>query len=130
MRGLLAAALIPSVLSVATPSAAAPPPRSEASTVTFRNEMPRRYRLERVRIAVDGASVEGPAAVMSPGAHVVSVAAEYRLNDPFPYMKDYLFQVRSAQRVESEPGRGVVARAVEVGGVTRPIEQRIRIFWR
>jgi hypothetical protein len=118
-----------------SPAAAQPYARTAPASVAFRNDLPGTYRLERVRILVDGAvRYEGPRparATIPPGAHLVSVIADYRMHDPLlSYAKDYTFRVQSAERVRAAPGRVFVARAVEVGGVTRPVGQRIHIVWR
>jgi hypothetical protein len=130
--------VVASALAAATsssPAAAQPYARPAPASVAFRNQLPGTYHLERVRILVDGAvRYEGqrpPAwTSITPGAHLVSVIADYRMHDPLlSYARDYTFRVQSAQRVRAAPGRVVVARAVEVGGVTRPVGQRIHIVW-
>jgi hypothetical protein len=121
------------VLGIAPQGAARAP--EAASIVAFRNALPGTYELRRVRLWIDGALVhEGSRpfdAPLSPGTHVVSIAAEYRMQDPLlPYVRGYAFQLRSAEHIRSEPNRVVVARALESGGVTTPIERRARISWR
>jgi hypothetical protein len=93
------------------------------------------YQLERVTLFVDGALRYDGArpfdAGVPPGEHVVSVVAEYRLRDPvFTYMSGYRVTLRAAERVSSDRPHAWVARAVEVGGVTTPIERRASIVWR
>jgi hypothetical protein len=131
------ALLVAFALAAATSSApAAAQPREAPATVAFRNELPKTFRLERVRILVDGTvRYDGrrptARALIPPGAHLVSISADYRGHDPvLSYTKDYEFRVHSAERVRATPGRVVVARAIQVGGVTRPIGQRILIVWR
>jgi hypothetical protein len=106
-----------------------------ASTVSFRNELPGTYELERVSFWVDGAlrydGARAPAVAVGPGDHVVSIAAQYRLRDPvFTYVSGYRIVLRSAERVSSDAPHAWVARAVEVGGVTTPVERRAGIVWR
>jgi hypothetical protein len=106
------------------------------TTVAFRNDLPGPYELRRVRLWVDGALLHegaGPFnASLAPGTHVVSIAAEYRMQDALlPYVRGYEVQLRSAERIRSDASnRVVVARALEWGGVTTPIERRARIAWR
>ena len=88
----------------AAPRAAAQPPQASAA-VAFRNELPGTYELRRVRLWVDGALVHegsGPFnASLLPGPHVVSIAAEYRMQDPLlPYVRGYAIQLRSAEPSE------------------------------
>ncbi len=102
--------------------------------MTFRNDVPKGYRLERVRITVDGVTrYDGRRAGTAPvaaGSHVIAVVADYRMHDPvLTYTRDFGFEVRAAERVKAWPGRVVLARAVEVGGVTRPAGQRVQILW-
>jgi hypothetical protein len=106
-----------------------------ASTVSFDNELPGTYELERVSLWVDGAlrfdGAAPPALAVESGNHVVSVAAQYRLRDPvFTYVNGYHVVLRSAERVSSAAPHAWVARAVEVGGVTTPVERRAGIVWR
>jgi hypothetical protein len=116
----------------AAPRAAAQAPQASAM-VAFRNELPGTYELRRVRLWVDGALVHegsGPFnASLSPGKHIVSIAAEYRMQDPLlPYVRGYAIQLRSAEHIQA--GHPVVVRAQEWGGVTTPIERRAHIAWR
>jgi hypothetical protein len=134
----LSAFVVASALAAATsssPAAAQPYARPAPATIAFRSDLPGTFHLERVRILVDGAvRYEGlrPARTsIAPGAHLISVIADYRMHDPLlSYARDYTFRVQSAHRVRAAPGGVVVARAVEVGGVTRPVGQRIHIVWR
>jgi hypothetical protein len=129
---LLSVALAGAAVIAATPATAQPRP---ATTVSFRNDLPGGYQLERVTLWVDGALRYDGArpfdAGMPPGEHVVSVVAEYRLRDPvFTYVNGYRVTLRSAERVSSDSPHAWVARAVEVGGVTTPVERRAGIVWR
>jgi hypothetical protein len=123
-------------LSAAELAWAQPRPAAAPTTVSFRNDLPPGgYELRRVRLWVDGElRYDGPGAFrlpVPPGEHVVSVAADYRMNDPiFTYVRSYGFAVQSAQRVDSAMPHAWVARAVEVGGVTTPVERRAAILWR
>jgi hypothetical protein len=117
----------------AAPRAAAQTTYAPA-TVSFRNDLPGTYELRRVRLWVDGALLRESSrpfdAPLAPGAHVVSIAAEYRMQDPLlPYVGGYALQLRSAEHIRSAPARAVVARALESGGVTTSIERRARITW-
>jgi hypothetical protein len=125
---------------IAAPAAAqptAPAVQAQPQTaVAFRNQLPGSFRLNRVRLWVDGAlryDAPRPGSVtLLPGQHVVAVSAEYRLSDPvFTYMSGYRVEVHSAERVSAPTAsRSVVARAVEAGGVTTPIGRRAQIVWR
>jgi hypothetical protein len=105
------------------------------TTVAFRNDLPSSYRLERVRLFVDGRlRYDSPTpfnAALAPGDHVVSVVADYRMHDPvLTYYGGYRVQLHSAERVRSASPHALVARAVERGGVTTPFERRAQIVWR
>ena len=126
-------------IALALALAGAPQALAQASqapaTVAFRNDLPGTYELRRVRLWVDGALLhEGSSpfdASLPPGAHVVSIAAEYQMQDTLlPYVRGYRIQLRSAEHIRSQAARTVVARALESGGVTTPIERRARIAWR
>jgi len=124
-----------SILLVSLASSSAAAQGARRATVSFRNDLPGTYELERVSFWVDGdLRYDGarPVAVaVAPGEHVVSVAAQYRLRDPvFTYVNGYRVVLRSAERVSSAAPHAWVARAVEVGGVTTPIERRAGIVWR
>jgi hypothetical protein len=120
--------------AVAASTTANSQPRSP-TTVSFRNDLPGTYQLERVTLWVDGALRYDGArpfdAGVPLGEHVVSVVAEYRLRDPvFTYVDGYRVTLRAAERVSSDRPHAWVARAVEVGGVTTPVERRAGIVWR
>ena len=113
-------------------SASAAPP---ATRVELRNELPDTYQLRRVRLWIDGAPRYDGAApfaqALPPGDHVVAVAAEYQLRDPwFSYMRGYRIRVESAERVRAGTPRLIVARVVQAGGVTTPVERNAQIVWR
>jgi hypothetical protein len=129
---MLSAAIAGCTFAAATTAIAQPRP---ATSVSFRNDLPGSYQLERVSLWVDGAlRYDGArpfAAGLPPGEHVVSVVAQYRLSDPvFTYVNGYRVTLRAAERVNSAQPHAWVARAVEVGGVTTPIERRAGIVWR
>lgn len=114
----------------------APTVRAQAAqpVVSFRNELPGSFRLERVRVWVDGTLSYDQARTfelqLAPGAHVVALEADYRMHDPvFTYLDGYRLALRSQHTVPANTIR-VVARAVESGGVTTPIERREQIIWR
>jgi hypothetical protein len=127
-------ALLSIVLAALAPSSALAQ-GARGATVSFRNDLPGTYELERVSIWVDGAlrydGARPSVLVVAPGDHVVSVAAQYRLRDPvFTYVNGYRVVLRSAERVSSAAPHAWIARAVEVGGVTTPVERRAGIVWR
>jgi hypothetical protein len=122
-------------LSAAAGSHADAEVRPADATVAFRNALPKTFELRRVRYWVDGLlrydGVGAFDARLEPGAHIVSIEADYRLRDPvFAYVNSYGIRLRSAQHVSSEPGRAFVARAVETGGVTVPVDRRAQLIWR
>jgi hypothetical protein len=133
MKGITVRLLLVLAVAAAAPQAAAQTaPRSP--TVAFRSELPGTYELRRVRFWVDGVLRYDAAAPfnasLAPGQHVVSVAANYRLHDPiFPYVNAYTIELRSAERIPSDPSRRTLLRAVERGGVTTPIDRRARMVW-
>lgn len=114
---------------------AKPIPAPASTMVAFEDALPSSYRLQRVRIWVDGAlRYEGAPPMGVPlarGDHVVAIAADYRMSDPvFSYMRGYHIEVRATRHVPgSGDGRVVVARAIEAGGVTTPFDRRARIVW-
>jgi hypothetical protein len=129
---LLSVALAGGAATTAAPVAAQ---LSSATTVSFRNDLPGTYQLEHVSLWVDGAlRYDGARPFdtgLPPGDHVVSVVAQYRLEDPvFTYVRGYRVTLRAAQRVSSDRPHPWVARAVQVGGVTTPVERRANIVWR
>ncbi|HXX70515.1 MAG TPA: hypothetical protein VEK07_25255 [Polyangiaceae bacterium] len=111
-------------------------PSPASTVVAFENALPASYRLQRVRIWVDGAlRYDGPPPMGVPlgrGDHVVVVAADYRMSDPvFSYVRGYQVEVRATRHVPgTDDGRVVVARAIASGGVTTPFDKRARIVWR
>lgn len=128
----LASIIATFALSIVAPSASAqtaPPP----TVVTFRNELSSTYRLQRVRLFVDGAiKYDGPnldTAYLPPGGHVVEVIASYRLHNPvFSYVDRIGVEVRSAHVVRPVDHR-VDVRAVRNGGATTPVERSAVIAW-
>jgi hypothetical protein len=129
---LLSISLAGAAVVAATPATAQLRP---ATTVSFRNNLPGTYQLERVTLWVDGAlRYDGARPFdrgLPPGEHVVSVVAQYRLQDPvFTYVSAYRVTLQAAERVSSDRPHAWVARAVEVGGVTTPVERRAGIVWR
>lgn len=132
----LAIILSAAALAMLAPSARAQTTQAPPSTtVTFTNELPSSYRLQRVRLVVDGAvRYDGPrfdTAVLSPGGHVVEVIADYRLHSSvFTYLDRYGMTVRSAHLVRPNGhAKRVDARAVRHGGATTPVERSAVIAW-
>ena len=135
MRLKLCMTLLAVAFAALVSDAKAQAPRAPATTVVFRNDLPATYVLRHVRLWVDGVLVVDGAAPfaqpLSHGRHLVSIEADYRMQDALlPYVRKYTLQLRSAERVRSEPVRVVRARAVEVGGVTTPVQRRAQIVWR
>jgi hypothetical protein len=129
--------LVPTILAAAfaiAPVAHAQNTESPSSTVvTFTNELPKHYRLTRVRLVVDGAvRYDGPrfdTAYIAPGNHVVEVVANYRMHDGvLRYMDKMGIEVRSAHVVRPVNHR-VDARAVHHGGATTPLARSAAIAW-
>ena len=147
----------------ATPASAATPTRSNASPqvpvsqvtttgatlplaqpartlaparIAFENRLPASYRLERVRMIVDGAvsfDARTPGSLqVGPGDHVVEVVTNYRLRDPvFTYVNDHLVELRSTEIVPASPAStAFVATAHPSGGVTTPMSKRAELAWR
>ncbi len=120
-------------------SAAAPAPRAPAAAsarVLFDNRLPDVYRLERVRMSVDGVpSYDAPsvgAMRVPPGNHLIEVIADYRLHDPvFSYVDGYRMELGTTGVVPaSNASSSFVAVAVPSGGVTTPVEKRATLAWR
>lgn len=118
-------------------SGTTPVARATSPTIfTFESDLHAPYRLRRVRIWVDGAlRYDGPGPLGVPlerGDHLISVSADYQVRDPvFSYVSGYRIEIRSDELVAAlDDGRVVVARAVESGGVTTPLERRAEIVWR
>jgi hypothetical protein len=122
-------------LAPVSPAVAQPAPNA-TTVVQFRNDLPGSFELERVRLWVDGAvrtDTAGPfVATLDPGDHLLSLTAEYRLRDPLlPYVRSYRTVLRSEDHVPAATANRLIrARAVEVGGVTTPVERRAQILWR
>jgi len=119
--------------STAAPALAAP--AAAAASVLFDNRLPGGYRLERVRMSVDGVlSYDAPsvgAMRVPPGDHVIEVTADYRLHDPFfSYLDGYRVELRTTEAVPaSNSPSSFVAAAVPSGGVTTPLEKRATLAW-
>jgi hypothetical protein len=122
---------------MATSAAAPAPPAPTAATasVLFDNRLPDGYRLERVRMSVDGVlSYDAPsvgAMRVPPGDHLIEVIADYRLHDPiFSYVDGYRVELRTTGVVAaSNASSSFVAVAVPSGSVTTPIEKRATLAW-
>ena len=122
---------------ITTTSAAAPAPAPAAApaSVLFDNRLPGDYRLERVRMSVDGVlSYDAPsvgAMRLPPGDHLIEVIADYRLHDPvFSYVDGYRVELRTTGVVPaSNSSSSFVAVAVPSGGVTTPVEKRATLAW-
>jgi hypothetical protein len=117
--------------------------------VTFKNEMSSAFRLTRALFVVDGAvqynrqddtgaladQKEIPIfnGSMPPGDHTVQVILNFQGNGygVFTYLRGYKFEVKSAHSFTAVEGKtlGLVATALEKGGVTTPLEQRPTIEW-
>lgn len=117
--------------------------------VIFKNEMSSAFRLTRALFVVDGAvqynrqDDSGALAdqkeipifngSMPPGDHTVQVILNFQGNGygVFTYLRGYKFEVKSAHSFTSVEGKtlGLVATALEKGGVTTPLEQRPTIEW-
>ena len=114
---------------------AAPAPAAAPASVLFDNRLPGDYRLERVRMSVDGVlSYDAPsvgAMRLPPGDHLIEVIADYRLHDPvFSYVDGYRVELRTTGVVPaSNSSSSFVAVAVPSGGVTTPDEKRATLAW-
>ncbi|MFO0736354.1 MAG: hypothetical protein U0270_10750 [Labilithrix sp.] len=117
--------------------------------VVFKNEMSSAFRLTRALFVVDGAvqynrqDDSGALAdqkeipifngSMPPGDHTVQVILNFQGNGygVFTYLRGYKFEVKSAHSFTAVEGKtlGLVATALEKGGVTTPLEQRPTIEW-
>lgn len=117
--------------------------------VTFHNEMSSAFKLVRALFVVDGAvqynkqDDSGALAEqkeipifngsMPPGDHTVQVILNFQGNGygVFTYLRGYKFEVKSAHSFTAVEGKtlGLVATALEKGGVTTPLEQRPTIEW-
>jgi hypothetical protein len=123
---------------IMTTSAAGPAPAAPVAataSVLFDNRLPDNYRLERVRMSVDGVlSYDAPSvgAMRVPsGDHLIEVIADYRLHDPvFSYVDGYRVELRTTGVVAaSNASSSFVAVAVPSGGVTTPVEKRATLAW-
>lgn len=117
------------MLGVPAARAAAPQPE-----VSFRNDLPGSFRLELVRVWIDGSlryEATRPFDLMlPPGTHVVKLEADYRMHDPvFTYLDGYRVALHAERTVPANAAR-VIAHAVQSGSVTTPIEKREQIIWR
>ncbi len=129
----LAIAIAAALVTLAPHARAQTTEASQPTVVTFANELPSSYRLQRVRLVVDGAvRYDGPrfdTAYLPPGGHVVEVVADYRLHSSVLSYVDHIgIEVRSAHLVRPASHR-VVARAVRHGGATTPVERSAAIAW-
>lgn len=119
-----------SALVSARPSA----PMLAPTRVTFENHLSRTYRLARVRMMVDGAvyydGSTSPSVQLPAGDHTVEIVADYEVPDSiFSSAGDSRMEVTSTQSVHAGSG-DVIAAADPAGGVTTPIEQRVKVGWR
>ena len=117
--------------------------------VVFKNEMSSAFCLTRALFVVDGAvqynrSDDSGALAdqkeipifngsMPPGDHTVQVILNFQGNGygVFTYLRGYKFEVKSAHSFTAVEGKtlGLIATALEKGGVTTPLEQRPTIEW-
>ncbi len=117
--------------------------------VLFKNEMSSAFKLTRALFVVDGAvqynrTDESGALAdqkeipifqgsMPPGDHTVQVVLNFQGNGygVFTYLRGYKFEVKSAHSFTAVEGKtlGLIATALEKGGVTTPLEQRPTIEW-
>jgi hypothetical protein len=117
--------------------------------VLFHNEMSSAFRLVQALFVVDGAvqynrqddtgaladQKEIPifSGSIPPGDHTVQVKLKFQGNGygVFTYLRGYKFDVTSAHSFTAVEGKtlGLIATALEKGGVTTPLEQRPTIEW-
>lgn len=117
--------------------------------IVFKNEMSSAFRLIQALVVVDGAvqynrSDESGALAdqkeipifngsIPPGDHTVQVKLKFQGNGygVFTYLRGYKFDVQSAHQWTAVEGKtiGLVATALEKGGVTTPLEQRPTVEW-
>ncbi len=131
----LALALVVAPLGLGPAAAAAARSSARPATVAFENDLPGTYQLRRVQVWVDGGlRYDGPRPlplVLPEGQHFVSMNATYQMRDPLlPYVGGYTLELRAGRAVRAEPDSTTVARAIEAGGVTTPVQQRAHIVWR
>jgi len=117
--------------------------------IVFHNEMSNAFRLIQAVIIVDGAiqynrqDESGALAdqkeipifngSIPPGDHTVQVKLKFQGNGygVFTYLRGYKFDVQSAHQWTAVEGKtiGLIATALEKGGVTTPLEQRPTVEW-
>jgi hypothetical protein len=121
--------------SAATVPRVLPAPVFAPVHVVFASRLPDSFRLERVRMIVDGAvSYDAKTAgkvQIPPGEHVVEVIADYRLSDPlFTYLSDYRVEIRSTEVIPpSYVPTEFVASALPRGSATTPMSKRAGLSW-
>ncbi len=137
-KGENVASSAPVTFDVTTTSATvtAPPPATAfaPSHVTFVNRLPSVYRLARLQMIVDGAVYydgSSPQSVVVPaGDHAVQIIADYEIHESiFPSAGNARMEVQSAQTVHAGTGANFVATADPTGGVTMPMDKRVRMDW-
>jgi hypothetical protein len=119
------------------------------SEIALHNEMSSAFRLTRALVVLDGAvqynrtddtgaladQKEIPvfSGSVPPGDHTVSVLLNFQGNGygVFTYLRGYKFEVKSSHSFTAVEGKtlGLIATALEKGGVTTPLEQRPGIEW-
>jgi hypothetical protein len=117
--------------------------------IVFKNEMSSAFRLIQALVVVDGAVQYNRAdetgaladqkeipifnGSIPPGDHTVQVKLKFQGNGygVFTYLRGYKFDVQSAHQWTAVEGKtiGLVATALEKGGVTTPLEQRPTVEW-
>lgn len=117
--------------------------------IVFRNEMSSAFRLIQAIVIVDGAVQYNRAdetgaladqkeipifnGSIPPGDHTVQVKLKFQGNGygVFTYLKGYKFDIQSAHQWTAVEGKtiGLIAVALEKGGVTTPLEQRPQVQW-
>lgn len=117
--------------------------------IVFKNEMSSAFRLIQAIVIVDGAVQYNRAdetgaladqkeipifnGSIPPGDHTVQVKLKFQGNGygVFTYLKGYKFDIQSAHQWTAVEGKtiGLVAVALEKGGVTTPLEQRPQVQW-
>lgn len=117
--------------------------------IVFKNEMSSAFRLVQALVVVDGAVQYNRAdetgaladqkeipifnGSIPPGDHTVQVKLKFQGNGygVFTYLRGYKFDVQSAHQWTAVEGKtiGLVATALEKGGVTTPLEQRPTVEW-
>jgi hypothetical protein len=117
--------------------------------IVFRTEMSSAFRLIQAIVIVDGAVQYNRAdetgaladqkeipifnGSIPPGDHTVQVKLKFQGNGygVFTYLKGYKFDIQSAHQWTAVEGKtiGLIAVALEKGGVTTPLEQRPQVQW-